>query len=69
MISEPYRVGKYHIDGRSRYGLFFNSERLGWFDNFEDCQVAAEMHAATGSASYSAATDARIATAKGLIDA
>lgn len=45
MVSELYRVGKYHIDGAARYGLFFNNERLGWFDTFEDCQVAAEKHA------------------------
>lgn len=50
MIAEPYRVGKFHIDGRSRYGLFFNNTRLGWFDSFEDCQTFAEAHAKDGLA-------------------
>ncbi len=44
MVSEPYRVGKFHLEGRSRYGLFFNHDRLGWFDTFEECQVEAEKH-------------------------
>lgn len=44
MVSEPYRVGKYHLDDRTRYGLFFHNARIGYFDSFEECQQAAEQH-------------------------
>lgn len=50
MVSEPYRVGKYFGSEGAKYGLFFNHERLGWFDTFEECQVAAEEHASLGEA-------------------
>ena len=48
MISEPYRVGKYYLDGCTLYGLFFNDKRLGYFDCFEDAQTEAERHARGG---------------------
>lgn len=44
MVCEPYRVGKFYVDGCTLYSLHFNDERLGWFDSFEDCQIAAEAH-------------------------
>lgn len=50
MVSEPYRVGKFFRDGRTVYGLFFNAQRLDWFDSLEDCQTFAEAHAADGLA-------------------
>ena len=53
MVSEPYRVGKYFLDGQVRYALFFHNDRLGWFESFEDCQEAAEKHAA----GYASATN------------
>lgn len=44
MVSEPYRVGKYFLDGCTLYGLFFNYDSLGYFECFEDAQLAAEKH-------------------------
>ena len=46
MICEPYRVGKFFFDGCILYGLWFNDEHLGYFNDFEECQEAAEKHAA-----------------------
>lgn len=46
MISLPYRVGKFFLDGATLYGLWHNDERLGYFNSFEDCQEAAEKHQA-----------------------
>lgn len=45
MLSEPYRVGKYMLEGVTRYGLFCGYESLGYFEKFEDAQEAAEAHA------------------------
>ena len=44
MISEPYRVGKYFLDGCTLYGLYFHNERLGYFNSFEECREAADEH-------------------------
>ena len=46
MVSDPYRVGKYYLDGCTLYGLWFNHELIGYFNDFEDCQIAAEKHKA-----------------------
>ncbi len=49
MISEPYRVGKFAADEGALcllYGLWHNDDRLGYFNSFEECQEAAEKHAA-----------------------
>lgn len=45
MVKEPYRIGKYILEGITRYGLFCGYESLGYFEKFEDAQEAAEKHA------------------------
>lgn len=45
MISPPFRIGKFFLDGCTMYGLWFNDDHLGYFECFEDAQVAAEKHA------------------------
>lgn len=45
MIAEPYRVGKFFLDGCTLYGLWCGDEKLGYFDCFEDAQTEAERHA------------------------
>lgn len=44
MVSEPYRVGKFYLDGCTLYGLWCGDEQLGYFNSFEECQEAAEGH-------------------------
>lgn len=44
MISPPFRVGKFFLDGCTLYGLWFNDEHLGYFNSFEECQEEAERH-------------------------
>jgi hypothetical protein len=45
MISLPYRVGKFFIDGCTLYGLWHNDDHLGYFNDFDECQQKAEEHA------------------------
>lgn len=49
MVSEPYRVGKYFLDGSTLYGLWFGDDLLGYFNDFEECQMRAESHKAEAS--------------------
>ena len=44
MISPPYQVGKFFIEGCTLYGLWFNDDHLGYFNDFEEAQEAAEKH-------------------------
>ena len=44
MISPPYRIGEFFLDGSTLYGLWFNDEHLGYFNSFEECQEEAEKH-------------------------
>lgn len=48
MVSEPYRVGKFVVDEGALctlYGLWFNDELLGYFNDFDECKERAEEHA------------------------
>jgi len=45
MVSEPFRVGKFFLDGCTLYGLWHEKELLGYFNSFEEFQEAAEKHA------------------------
>lgn len=45
MVKAPYRVGKFFLDGCTLYGLWCDDTHIGYFNSFEDAQVAAERHA------------------------
>lgn len=47
MISEPYRVGKFTVDEgalATLYGLWYEKELIGYFNDFDECKQAAEKH-------------------------
>lgn len=44
LISEPYRIGKYSINGKFVYRLWFNNELIAEKGTFEECSKVATEH-------------------------
>lgn len=44
VICEPYRIGKFSINGHLEYRLWFNNELLAEKGTFEECAKIAEEH-------------------------
>jgi|LakMenE01Jun11ns_1017448.scaffolds.fasta_scaffold9849736_3 hypothetical protein len=44
VISDPYRIGKYSVNGHLGYRLWFNNELLAEKGTFEECAKIAEEH-------------------------
>ena len=44
VISDPYRIGKYLVNGHLEYRLWYNYELIAECKTFEECSEAAEKH-------------------------
>lgn len=45
MVCEPYRVGKFYLDGCTLYGLWCGDRHIGYFNDFSEAKEAAALHA------------------------